>query len=105
MTKLPSLPKDKLSVSNLDSVVVEMDNKMKKIAKSDCLVLQAEIEKSIEYGFLIEVKDRSQETQENIWSQPSHQFVSVTPAFKATSLSTPARVAYNSDQMPRQKAH
>ena len=68
---------------------------MKKIAKSDCLALQAEIEKSIANGFLIEVKDLSQETQENIWSQPSHQFVSVALAFKATSLSTPAKVAYN----------
>ena len=101
VTKLPSLPKDGLAKNNFNSVVSEMDRKMKKITEADRKALQEYIEKGVKNGFIVKLEDLSPETQASIQDSPNLQYVSVAPAFKSSSLSTPARITYNLSRQDR----
>ena len=66
VAKLPSQPKDGLVKNNYNSVVSDLDKKMKNITKDDRKALQEEIKKGVRNGFIIKLEDLSPETQASI---------------------------------------
>ena len=101
MTKLPTNIIHEQSPTNLKQVVAELDKKMERTSAKDRAALQAELEKGIESGFLIETKDLPIDTQEFLWAQESQHFVAVAPAYKADSRSTPIRFTFNFSKKDR----
>ena len=73
VAKLPSQPKDGLVKNNYNSVVSEMDKKMKNITEDDRKALQEEIEKGVKNGVIIKLEDLSPETQASIQNSSNLQ--------------------------------
>ena len=82
VAKHPSQPKDGLVKNNYNSVVSELDKKMKNITEDDRKALQEEIEKGVKNGFIIKLEDLSSETRASIQNSPNLQYVSVAQEFK-----------------------
>ena len=76
---------------------------MMKLTRDEREELHQEFQKLCQKGFYINIKTLPQKLQEDIWSSDMINFLSTSPAWKQSSLSTKIRCAQNASK--KQKAY
>ena len=93
-----------MSSSNYREASQEYDAKMRNLSIDDKKGMQEEFDKLIQKKVFISIESLPVKDQKEIWNAKPINFISVAPAFKANSESTPCRAAMNcSRQRSRSK--
>ena len=82
------LVKKNLSANNLKDIIKEFDQKMGKLDDKDKSEVDEEFQKLCKLNYFIPIASLPETLQTEIWESDVINFLSVAPAYKASSIST-----------------